>query len=72
MLRAHDMVNINIVTMFDASFAKEDGMKSQAGFLSFAAEAEILHEEVTTSMLEFQSSTISRVVKSTMAAESCA
>ena len=61
-----------VVTHFDASFAQEAGMKSQCGFLTFLAPEEVARQSVKTTMLEFQSSTIARVVKSTMAAESAA
>ena len=45
-------------------------MKSQAGFLSFLTSTKILAGPTICSLVEFQSGTISRVVKSTMAAES--
>ena len=58
-----------VVTPLDASFAKEPGLKSQAGFLSFMTTGDIAREEVPCALVEFQSSTISRVVKSTLASE---
>jgi hypothetical protein len=65
-----DLSKVNVVTAFDASFAHEDGLKSQAGFLSLLSTTDILRGDAPCALLEFQSSTISRVVKSTMAAES--
>ena len=47
-------------------------MKSQGGFLSFVTGKEICEGPSLCTMAEFQSATISRVVKSTMAAESAA
>ena len=61
---------VTVGTALDASFAKEPGMKSQAAFLSFLTTSEVLQEEVPCALVEFQSSTISRVVKSTLASES--
>ena len=65
-----DLKTLLIMTPFDASFAEEVGMKSQAGFLSFLTSTKIMQGPATCSLVEFQSGTISRVVKSTMAAES--
>ena len=65
-----DMKKIVVVTAFDASFAKEPGMKSQAGFLSFLTTTDVAHGEVPCALVEFQSATISRVVQSTLASES--
>ena len=47
-----------------------NGLKGQSGLLSFAADKAILEKETTCAMVEFNSTTITRVVKSTMAAES--
>jgi hypothetical protein len=59
-----------VVTSLDASFSKEVGMKSQCGFISMITENKILDEPTLCDIVEFQSTRISRVVKSTMAAES--
>jgi len=59
-----------VVTPFDASFGKENGLKSQAGFMSLLSDKSILKKPALCSLVEFHSGTISRVVKSTMAAES--
>ena len=65
-----DLTKIAVVTAFDASFAKEPGMKSQAGFVSFLTTTDVAHGEVPCALVEFQSATITRVVKSTLASES--
>jgi hypothetical protein len=64
-----DLDNLVVVTSFGASFAKEEGQKSQCGFVSMMTENKIL-EEPTLCIVEFQSTRVARVVKSTMAAES--
>jgi hypothetical protein len=61
---------IIVVTSLDASFAKEEGMKSQCGFISMITEESILTKPTLCNIVEFTSARISRVVKSTMAAES--
>ena len=45
-------------------------MKSQAGFVSFITTSAVTQGGVPCALVEFQSATISRVVKSTLAAES--
>ena len=55
---------------FDGSFAKEPGCKSQAGFITVVTTKDMATETRDCCIIEFQSITISRVVKSTMAAES--
>jgi len=67
-----DIQNCIIVTSFDASFAKEAEMKSQSGFLTFVSDQRIKHEPAKCCLIEYQSTKIDRVVKSTMAAESAA
>ncbi len=59
----------NLATIMDASFANEPGRKSQAGFISLITTEAIKNGPVNCNVTEFQSSTISRVVRSTMAAE---
>jgi hypothetical protein len=68
--RKLNLSKLIVVTSLDASFAKEEGMKSQCGFISMITEDKILHEPTLCNIVEFQSTKISRVVKSTMAAES--
>jgi len=58
-----------VLTSFDASFAREPGMKSQLGFMTFLTTGPVEQEETVCNIAEFQSSTIHRVVKSTLAAE---
>ena len=72
MFRKLDMDNLVVVTSLDASFSKEEGMKSQCGFISVITENKILEQPTLCSIVEYQSTRISRVVKSTMAAESAA
>ncbi len=64
-----DLSNVAVVTVMDASFANEPGRKSQAGFKSLVATDMIKNGPVSCNITEFQSSTICRVVRSTMAAE---
>ena len=61
---------VAVVTPFDASFAKEPGLKSQAGFMSFLTTGDLTKGEVPGALVEYQNTTISRVVKSTLASES--
>ena len=70
--RKLDVNKLIVVTSLDASFAKEEGMKSQCGFISVVTEEKILREPTLCDIVEFISTKISRVVKSTMAAESAA
>ena len=63
-------VEVAIGAAFDASFAKEPGLKSQAGFPSFVTTSKVLQEKVPCALVEYQSTTISRVVESTLASES--
>ena len=59
-----------VVTLMDASFAQEEGRKSQMGFFNVLTEWGITMQDTPCSIIEFESKTISRVVRSTMAAES--
>ena len=70
--RKVDLDKLVVVTSLDASFAKEEGMKSQCGFISVITESGILQEPTICNTVEYTSTRISRVVKSTMAAESAA
>ena len=67
-----DCAKLVVVTPFDANFARQAGMRSQLGFMSFLSEDSIEKESSTCSMVEFGSSVIHRVVKSTLAAEAAA
>ena len=61
-----------VLTLMDASFAKEVGCNIQMGFMSLMTEICIQTGPEICDVVEFQSSTITRVVGSTMAAESAA
>ncbi len=69
-LRKHRLDDLCVLTHFDAGFAQEEGLKSQAGFINMVTSVYVTKEPVPCSIAEFQSGTIQRVVKSTMAAES--
>jgi hypothetical protein len=68
--RKLDLDNLVVVTSLDASFAKEPGMKSQCGFISMITTKNISQQPALCNIVEYSSTRISRVVKSTMAAES--
>ena len=59
-----------LVTVMDASFANEPGKKSQGGFFNLWTIKGIAQGPETCNLTEFQTSTIPRIVRSTMAAES--
>ena len=65
-----DESNICVLTSFDAGFAKEEHLKSQSGFVTLITSQDITEEAQWCNICEFQSSTISRRVRSTLAAES--
>ena len=69
-LRPIPLEILTVLTIMDASFAKEEGMKSQMGFLNIVADSQVKEGPSISNLVEFQSTTISRVVRSTMAAES--
>ena len=69
-IRPADLKNPLVMTSFDSSFAREKGMKSQTGFISYITSVKVMQGPQVCGMVEFQSSTIQLVVKSTMAAES--
>ena len=71
-LSKHDCEKLTVVTSFDANFARQIGMRSQLGFLSFISDDAIEKEECVCSQVEFGSSVIRRVVRSTLAAEAAA
>jgi hypothetical protein len=60
---------ITVVTLCDASFAKEPGLKSQAGLLSFLTTGDPTKGGFPGALVEHQRTTISRVVKSTVVSE---
>ena len=64
--------NMAIVAAHDASFSNEAGMKSQQGYMLFAAQTDAFSGEGEVHFLDWSSSTIKRVVRSTLAAESAA
>jgi len=70
-LRLHplDLGKAQVVTVMDASFANEEGKKSQCGFINLITQTDIAEGMTVCNIVEFQSSTIGRVVRSTMAAE---
>ena len=63
-----DLSDVVLITVMDASFANEMGKKSQAGFISLMTTESIKRGAADCNVTEFQSSTIPRVVRSTMAA----
>ena len=66
---AVDLSNVTVVTYFDASLGKEEGYKSQAGMMTFVTSAAALEKMTIANRVEHHSKKISRVVKSSMAAE---
>ena len=64
-----DITQLKCITMSDASFAKEPGSKSQAGFVTMVTGDDVDCASVHATWVEYQSSTIHRVVRSTLAAE---
>ena len=65
-----DLSDITFIIVMDASFANELGRKSQGGFISLKATESIQRGAADCNVSAFQSSTIPRVVRSTMAEES--
>ena len=59
-----------VLTIMDASFANEIGSKSQMGILYLIADAAVSTVSSTVNTMESQSTTIARIVRSTMSAES--
>ncbi|CAE8702081.1 unnamed protein product [Polarella glacialis] len=70
--KAIDLTCPRVITPFDASFANEDGGKSQAGYVTIVTDDRVLTQEAVGNLVEFGSNKIHRVVRSTMAAESAA
>ena len=69
-VRPLDIRSIAGLTIMDASFAKEEECKSQMGYFNLVVDKNITEKPVVTNIVEYSSTTISRVVRSTMAAES--
>ena len=59
------------VTYFDAALGKKDGV-AQSGEIHLLTDTQAISEKRMSNILEFHSNKISRVVRSSMAAESCA
>ena len=66
------MEDTTIVAVHDASFSNEAGLKSQQGYMLFATQRSSLASGGAMHFLDWSSSTIKRVVRSTLAAESAA
>ena len=67
--RPIDLSSVCIVTYFDASLGKEEGCKSQAGMMTFATDQEALTNMTAANRVEHHPKRITRVVKSSLAAE---
>lgn len=65
-----DLSGLHAVTYVDASFAHEVGQQSQSGFAHILTHSSVMSGFGPASLAEFPNATISRVVKSTMVAES--
>ena len=57
-----------MMTAFDEGFAQEAHLKSQSGFISVITSLKITEQAELCNICEFQSSTITRRVKSTLVA----
>ena len=71
-VRKLDLSSLACLTYFDASFAQEEGFKSQGGMFTVLTRVSVVSQPVLGNLVEYESSTIRRVVRSTMAAESAA
>eukprot|EP00971_Amphidinium_carterae_P178240 3535643-Amphidinium_carterae.1 len=60
---------VHALGIHDASFANEPGHKSQRGYVGLVCESDPLDCEVTCHMLEWESCTIRRVIRSTLGCE---
>ena len=69
-LRPLNLKALLVMTVMDASFGNEDGKKSQMGYMNILTSEKVAMQPVVANLLEFQSTTITRIVRSTMAAES--
>eukprot|EP00971_Amphidinium_carterae_P351628 6492198-Amphidinium_carterae.1 len=70
--RGKQQGGIQLVACHDASFGREPGGKSQAGYIIGLAATDIEHQESPFHVVTYSTHRIKRVVKSTMAAESAA
>ena len=69
-LRTLDLDDLLVMTVMDASFGNEEGKKSQMGYMNILTTKKVVDQSTVANLLEFQSTTITRIVRSTMAAES--
>ena len=67
-----DKDDLNVLTFIDASFAQEPGLKSQSGIMNVVTSKKVTLQAVKGNLVEFESSTIQRVVRATLAAEAAA
>ncbi len=70
--RAVDLSCPAVVTYLDASLGKETGCRSQAGMMSFVTSGGALTQPTVANIVEQLSSKITRVVRSSLAAEAAA
>ncbi|MDA8584406.1 hypothetical protein N9L68_09215 [bacterium] len=71
-VRKLDLHWLACLTYFDASFAPEVVLKSQGSMFTVLTDQNVTSQQVIGNLVEYESSTIQRVVQSTMAAESAA
>ena len=71
-MKGYRMEDTAIVAVYDASFSNEAGMKSQQGYMLFSTQKDSFAAGGEMHFLDWSSSTIKRVVRSTLAAESAA
>jgi len=64
-LSKHNCEKLAVATSFDANFSRQVGMSSQRGLLSFISDGAIQTAESVCSQVEFGSSVLHRVVRST-------
>ena len=60
-----------LVTYFDASLGKEKDGKSQLGAIHFLSNEDVIHGPQPAAVIDYTTNKSSRVVRSSMAAESC-
>ena len=71
-MRKLDLESLACPTYIDASFEQEEGFKSQSCMFTVLTDQKVATQVVFGNLVEYESSTIRRVVRSTMAAESAA
>ena len=69
--RAVDMSVPCVASYFDASLGREDNCRSQAGMETFATSEKVLTQMTNANLVEHHGNKITRVVKSSLAAEAC-